>query len=84
MQHSMGLYLGADLKTTGRVEETVIRRRQYAAPDAGSGANSSWVVADMAGQSLITAGNVLFIAATADNYLRAAILSNGENRGRAV
>lgn len=36
----------------------------------------------MLGGPISTAGNVLFIAATADNYLRAYNMSNGENCGR--
>ncbi len=38
----------------------------------------------MLGGPISTAGNVLFIAATADNYLRAYNMSNGENCGRDV
>ncbi len=38
----------------------------------------------MLGGPISTAGNVLFIGATADNYLRAYNMSNGENCGRPV
>ena len=49
---------------------------QYAIPDACTGA-VQYGYAD-AWRPISTAGNVLFIAATADNYLRAYNMSNGE------
>ena len=38
----------------------------------------------MLGGPISTAGNVLFIGATADNYLRAYNMSNGESCGKPV
>ena len=65
------------------VEETYwYAAGQYAIPDACTGA-VQYGYAD-AWRANLTAGNVLFIAATADNYLRAYNASNGEKLWQAV
>ncbi len=68
------------MKWCGR--NVLVRRRTVCRSDAGSGA-VQYGYAD-AGRANLQAGNVLFIAATADNYLRAYNRATVKNCGRVV
>lgn len=80
----MGLYLGIDLKTNEVVWKKRIGTPQDSMPFPMPVPVPFNMGMPMLGGPISTAGNVLFIAATADNYLRAYNMSNGENCGRAV